>query len=99
MRMNSLFWLCSAGSLALIAGSALAQNANDGFDPNADRSVYAIALQPDGKILIGGDFNSVSGTPNSKIARLNIDGSLDATFNPGADSYVLSVAVQPDGKI
>ena len=61
--------------------------------------VYAIALQPDGKILIGGDFISVLGVARNSIARLNVDGTLDTTFNPGADSLVFSIVVQPDGKI
>src|SRR5712672_3346148 len=37
--------------------------------------VQAFALQPDGKIIIGGQFNSVQGVARSKIARLNADGT------------------------
>ncbi|HSK74298.1 MAG TPA: delta-60 repeat domain-containing protein [Pyrinomonadaceae bacterium] len=32
----------------------------DDFDPHPDHHVHAIVVQPDGKILIGGSFNSVS---------------------------------------
>ena len=35
---------------------ARAQSAIDGFDPGANDTVYAIAVQPDGKILVGGAF-------------------------------------------
>lgn len=64
-------------------------------------AVHALALQPDGKLLVAGLFNSVNGVPRSKIARLNTDGSVDPSFDPGtgADSYIFSVAVQADGKI
>ncbi len=72
---------------------------SDGFNPNANGSVDTISLQPDGKILIGGWFNKISGTARNNIARLNADGSLDATFNPDANGGVYSIAVQADGKI
>src|SRR5262249_24941164 len=61
--------------------------------------VIATAVQPDGKILIGGDFNSVLGVARNNIARLNPDGTLDTTFNPNANSSVASLVVQADGKI
>jgi uncharacterized delta-60 repeat protein len=74
-----------------------------GFDPGSgtNNTVYAIAVQPDGKILIGGGFTSYNGTPCNYIARLNSDGSLDTDFDPGsgANSLVWAIAVQPDGKI
>ncbi|HEX8117536.1 MAG TPA: Calx-beta domain-containing protein, partial [Pyrinomonadaceae bacterium] len=58
--------------------------------------------QPDGKILIGGNFSSYNGTNVSKLARLNADGTLDSSFNPGAGpngGFVRELLVQPDGKI
>jgi uncharacterized delta-60 repeat protein len=63
--------------------------------------VWSLSLQPDGKVLIGGEFSSYNGTPRNFIARLNADGSLDATFNPGtgADDWVYSLTLQPDGKV
>src|SRR5262249_1434184 len=61
--------------------------------------VSATALQPDGKILIGGTFSSVLGVGRKSIARLNSDGTLDTNFNPGANGTVYAIAVQPDGKI
>ncbi len=71
------------------------------FDPGtgADNVVYSVALQEDGKILLGGLFANVQGQPRSRIARFNANGSLDTGFNPGADDAVYSIAVQPDGKI
>ena len=64
--------------------------------------VYAVASQADGKVIIGGEFNTVHGAPRSRIARLNGDGSLDTRFATGlagADYSVLCLALQGDGKV
>jgi uncharacterized delta-60 repeat protein len=60
---------------------------------------YAIALQPDGKVVLGGDYTMVQGQPQRYLARLNPDGTLDAAFNPGGNENVLALALQSDGKI
>ncbi|MBI1288878.1 MAG: T9SS type A sorting domain-containing protein [Flavobacteriales bacterium] len=67
----------------------------------ANNSVWSSAIQPDGKILIGGYFTSYNGEPVNRIARLNVDGSLDSSFQVGTgfNNNVYSIAVQPDGKI
>ncbi len=74
-------------------------NANQGVDG----AVYAIAVQSDGKILIGGEFFGVGLVESFGIARLNTNGSRDATFdtgvNEGFNDTVYSILVQPDGKI
>jgi uncharacterized delta-60 repeat protein len=74
-----------------------------GFHPGAgpDKDIIGSAVQPDGKIIIGGDFTHVQGTACNHIARLDADGSLDKNFNPGtgADNAVWRLALQPDGKI
>jgi uncharacterized delta-60 repeat protein len=73
------------------------------FNPGSGANIYVstIALQPDGKIIIGGIFTSYNGTARNRIARLNADGSLDTTFNPGtgANDYVSIITLQSDGKI
>jgi len=73
------------------------------FNPGANDDVYAIAVQADGKILVGGNFTALGGgtgtTTRNHIGRLNPDGSLDASFNPGANGTVWALAVQADGKI
>lgn len=61
--------------------------------------MVSLAVQADGKILVGGIFTTLGGQSRIGIGRLNADGTLDTSFNPGADSYVNSLAVQPDGKI
>jgi uncharacterized delta-60 repeat protein len=72
---------------------------NPGTGANAD--VISLALQPDGKALIGGYFNSFNGTTQNGIARLNANGSLDATFisGTGVSGLIYSFALQPDGKV
>ena len=69
------------------------------FDPGANSSVFAFAVQPDGKILVGGDFTLLGGGARNRIARLNPDGSLDAGFNPGANGIITTLVLQADGKI
>ena len=61
--------------------------------------VGTTALQPDGRLVVGGGFDFVAGTEHHNIVRLNTDGSLDLAFDPNASSSVRSLAVQPDGKI
>ena len=64
-------------------------------------AIKAMALQSDGKIIIGGTFTSYNGNNVNRIARLNSNGTLDLTFSIGLgfDSDVNSIAIQPDGKI
>ncbi len=57
------------------------------------------ALTPDGTVLVGGLFNHVGGLPITKLARLNADGSVDASFHPVIDERVNAIVVQPSGKI
>lgn len=61
----------------------------------------SVAVQSDGKVLIGGSFTNVSGTTRNRIARLNADGSLDSSFNPGtgANGAVRTIALRSDGKL
>ena len=87
-----------------IAAGAQAQSPLDGFNPGANGRVSSMLVQPDGKILIGGEFTMLGGggsgtISRNHIGRLNRDGSLDASFDPGANGEVSALALQPDGKI
>ncbi|MDP5198211.1 T9SS sorting signal type C domain-containing protein [Flavobacterium sp. DG2-3] len=67
-----------------------------------DKNVYAIALQSDGKIVVGGSFLSFDDISEKRILRLNNNGSLDTTFDSGAGfskGDVRSILVQPDDRI
>ena len=69
----------------------------------ADEHVNAVVRQPDGKLVIGGDFKVFNGTTFNHIARLNADGSIDTSFHSGTGlnttGTIYSLYRQPDGKI
>lgn len=75
-----------------------------GFDPNADGGVLTMALQSDGKIVIGGRFGTLQ--PNGavvpsvrgRIARLLPDGSLEAGFSPDVAGDIYTLACSRTGK-
>lgn len=71
------------------------------FNPGigADGTIRCLALQPDGKILIGGVFTNFNGVASRKLARLNPDGSLDTSFTSQVTGNVYAIALQSDGKI
>jgi uncharacterized delta-60 repeat protein len=61
----------------------------------------AIALQSDGKIIVGGQFTSYQGTSRNRIARLNTDGSYDTSFDIGTgfNNRVIGITIDSSGKI
>ncbi|MBM3883691.1 MAG: hypothetical protein FJ387_28955 [Verrucomicrobia bacterium] len=85
--------------------------ADGGFDPGrglewSDGSQTwgnALALQPDGKILVAGVFQRANGVPRHHLARLQPSGALDSGFSHGdawfemVDS-ISAVVAQPDGR-
>ncbi|HEY5914947.1 MAG TPA: Calx-beta domain-containing protein [Verrucomicrobiae bacterium] len=99
------------GAFTNVNGSALSRIARlrgDGsvdpaFQPGvgANDLVYALALQPDNRIVVGGGFTRASGTTRNRLTRLMPDGQVDPTINfgTGANDYVASIAIQPDGKL
>jgi len=98
-----------AGLVLLVTAEAAlraqtAPSPGDGFNPNANGIVNTVLLQPDSKILIGGYFTQLQ--PDNKpvtscgyIARLNHDGSVDASFTPSANGVVRPMVLQPNGQI
>jgi len=75
-------------------------NIGNGFD----RSVNAIAIQSDGKLIIGGSFTNFNGVSAGMLIRLNSNGSIDSSFiNTGFPSsggrQVETIKIQNDGKI
>ncbi|PWH86060.1 T9SS type A sorting domain-containing protein [Brumimicrobium oceani] len=77
---------------------------DNSFDPGSGFGygrVFDIVIQTDGKMLIGGYFNSFNGEPSSNVVRLNADGSFDYTFDIGSgfNERVNTIKVQNDGKI
>lgn len=86
-------------------GQFVGQDAND-WEPSC---VQAMAVQADGKILVGGPMTNVNGVFRLRLARLMPDGALDTTFirhippdssEPGwFNTTISAIAVQPDGLI
>lgn len=78
---------------------------DESFDPKPNSEVSCIAVQTDGKILLGGSFTQLqpqgatTQTARPYMARLNADGSLDMDFNPAPNGSVLCIALQSDGGI
>lgn len=65
-------------------------------------AIYTTKIQSDGKILVGGKFDTYNGIKRQSIARLNSDGKLDTSFNPGTSvgtGEIRSISIQNDGKI
>jgi uncharacterized delta-60 repeat protein len=70
------------------------------FDPNANGSVRSIVLQPDGEVLVGGDFTAIGGRSLNRMARLDIEfGIADWSFTPNVNGTVHAITVQADEKI
>ncbi|MBL0137736.1 MAG: delta-60 repeat domain-containing protein [Bacteroidetes bacterium] len=59
-----------------------------------------MSLLPNGKIVVGGDFQSIDGISKNHIVRLNANGTIDSTFNIGTgfSGKVTTLSLQPDGK-
>lgn len=81
-------------------------NANGGIDPSFNPPAFGknsrmncAAIQPDGKILLGGRFDSSFAPAFSNIIRLNSDGSIDNTFTAAPDYTVSAILVERSGTI
>src|SRR2546430_8726691 len=72
-----------------------------GLGNGINNAALALALQTDGRIIVGGQFSSVDLTPRSNLARLNNDGSVDLSFDPGSgpSGDVNAIVIQSDGAI
>jgi uncharacterized delta-60 repeat protein len=64
-------------------------------------TVWSLAVQTDGRIVIGGDFSSINGTARTRIARLNANGTVDGSFLPTntINNSVLALAVQTNNSV
>ena len=113
-RVRRFVLLCAAIVTTCRPVTAAAQVVPGQVDPTFDAGVVAsgfgssqiraVAVQPDGRILVGGLFDTIGGVTRVGIARLNTDGSVDGTF--AAPFFVnrripvvKTIVVQPDGKI
>src|SRR6059058_3696100 len=72
-----------------------------GLGNGINNAALALALQTDGRIIVGGQFSQVDLTQRFNLARLNNDGSVDLSFDPGngPNGDVNAIVIQPDGRI
>jgi uncharacterized delta-60 repeat protein len=100
---NCIARLNTDGSLdtSFNVGSGCTNIIAGGIDGNNDPFVFWVAIQPDGKILLTGNFRNYNGESSTGIVRLNTDGTRDTTFNvdSGLDSWGRSIYLQPNGQI
>ena len=86
----------------LYANGTLDNSFNSGAGGGSpDNSGVTLALQADGKVFAAGAFTTFDGRSRERIARLNMDGSVDATFDPGAsiNGPVNQIVLEPGGKL
>ena len=57
------------------------------------------AVQPDGKIIVGGLFTTFNGNVQNRLIRLNPDGSKDNAFSVDSNSTIQTINTQSDGGI
>jgi uncharacterized delta-60 repeat protein len=65
-------------------------------------AIYAMALQPDQKIVIGGSISKYNGQTIGKIIRLNSNGTKDTSFLTGtgfSGGTVQTLAIQSNGRM
>lgn len=99
------FWSLGGHACTNLALINLDGSVDTSFNPNPVRSewppgfVNNLAVQPDGKILVRGNFDIIGGLARTNLARLNSDGTVDPTFNATISIQPGPLAVQPDGKI
>jgi uncharacterized delta-60 repeat protein len=105
-QLTSLFRLQSDGQVDSSFQAVLRFRLGGGAELDYPSSIVdALALQPNGKILVGGILsatNAASGQSNlPRIVRLNPNGTPDPDFHIPAipDGEVQAVAIQSDGKI
>lgn len=103
--------LVIAGTFTVVGGQdrdRIARlNADGSLDPGfvlpsgTDGSINALALQVDGKLVVGGEFSAMGHSARNRIARLNADGSVDSVFDAGSgpDGAVHAIAIRPDGHL
>src|SRR2546423_1539536 len=98
-RFTSFNGLTHNGICRLNANGSVDQTF--GLGNGINNAALALALQSDGRIIVGGQFSQVDLTPRFNLARLNSDGSVDLSFDPGngPNGDVNAIVIQPDGRI
>lgn len=101
---NSL--ACLTSNLALNTGFAVGTGFSGGTAPSQVKAVYALEVQPDGKLLVGSNYTIYNGTTIQCLTRHNTNGTLDSTFQTnigtgpvGVYSVVKAIKILTDNRI
>lgn len=82
------------------AGAADAFDVDDGYAPELNDTVNALAVQPSGHGIVGGEFTSVNGVSCARLCRLDAAGQVAASFGPtGLNGDVFALLAEPDGSV
>lgn len=89
------------GTLTVLPARTNAGSVDLQFNAHLEGLVFAVVAQPNGSLLIGGDFTAINGEPRGGIARVTADGRVDEGFAPHSDytRVVQTIARCPDGRI
>lgn len=89
-----------AGFLLVAAGTAGAFEVEDGYAPQLDGAVNALAVQPSGHGIVGGEFTSINGGSCARLCRLDAAGRIAAGFgSTGLNGDVFALLVESDGAV
>src|SRR5688500_1323635 len=91
--------LIIASTLAYFAQPCSAAEVDEQFNPGGRGTVDAIAAAPEGGIVVGGEFDQVGGVARGNLARIGVDGAVDANFGVVADGAVFALARGADGAV
>ena len=101
--VGGIFYKTAVASYHNIRQHKLRGDVDSTFNPEKGLNGIgrAIALQQDGKVIVGGEFTTANGMKSNRIVRYDLSGKVDKTFSigEGFDDDVLALAIQPDGKI
>ena len=105
MNNHHYFKLLSSSLVLFLYTTSFAQDSafqTKGFFINNDAGlITTAAAQPDGRIIVSGDFSFVEGSAATNIIRLSPDGVRDVSFSStiGTNGTVQQILVQTDERI
>jgi uncharacterized delta-60 repeat protein len=100
-RVSSLLCVVLSVQFAIAVSAQTTVDPTFNAVPSNPGTVGVVAVQADGKVLVAGPFTQMNGSLRPRLARVNADGSLDASFDPGNgfDGAPEDIVIQPDGRI
>ena len=96
---------CSAQYPGALDTTYRAHDLGNALGDGTDQKVFCAAMRPDGRMLLGGQFQNVNGGYQRMLGSLNVDGTRDTSFVPTdlpstwSPKIVHRMALQPDGML